>query len=345
MKQGQRKYKILEAIIDSYVEGGGPVGSKTLAETLGLDVSSATIRNDMAELTGSGYLEQPHTSAGRIPSQRGYRLYVDQLMWKRNLTEDAQEFIISRLAASGCNPEGFIDSAAHLLAEQTGLASLITSPSDANAMVTGVEIMATGRHSLVLIMMISPSVMKSRVCRLDADVDNVVLAMLRHQLQQNVLGMKLSELNSSFSARMAVQAGEAGESLSPVYQAVMDIADEALHVKLTLSGLTNLIDRDDLPFEDVKEVLAFLRNNDELMGLLSTDGSSATTRVIIGRESRKSALANVSIIASRYYSGTGAAGWTGVIGPTRINYARLIPHIEYFAGIVGRVMREALCIR
>lgn len=345
MKQGQRKYKILEAIIDSYVEGGGPVGSKTLAETLGLDVSSATIRNDMAALTGSGYLEQPHTSSGRIPSQRGYRLYVDQLMWKRNLTEEAQDFIIRSLAASGCNPEGFMDSAARLLSEQTGLVSLITSPADANAAVTGIEVMATGPHSLVLVMMISPSVMKSRLCRVNADVDGVVIALLRHQLQQQVLGMKLSELSESYIGRLINEAGEAGEALSPVYKAVSDIADEALHVKLTLSGLTNLIDRDDLPFEDAKEVLAFLRHHEELMSLLKTDGSSATTKVIIGRESRKPALSEFSIIASRYCSGTGAAGWVGIIGPTRINYARLIPHIEYFAGIVGRVMREALCIR
>lgn len=343
MKQGQRKYKILEAIVDSYVVTGEPIGSKTLAQMLPIDVSSATIRNDMADLTSNGYLEQPHTSAGRIPSQRGYRLYVDQLMWKRNLAQEAQQHIIRSLAASGCNPEGFIQSTASMLAEQTGMAAIITSPADSSACVAGVEVMATGRHSIVLVMMITPSVMKSRICRLTFDVDNVAVALIRHLMQKHILGMKVSELTEDYMNRISAEAGEAGEALAPIYEAVTDIALEAQRVNLTVAGLTNLIDRDDLPFDEAKEVLAFLKNSEELIDLLTSTGT-ATTRVLIGRETKKPALSQISIIASRYYSGVGAAGWTGVIGPTRMNYASLIPHVEYFAGIVGRVMREALCI-
>lgn len=343
MRQGQRKYKILEAIIDSYVVTGEPIGSKTLSQMLPIEVSSATIRNDMADLTSSGYLEQPHTSAGRIPSQRGYRLYVDQLMWKRNLAEEAQQHIIRALAASGCNPESFIESTASMLAEQTGMAAIITSPADSNACVAGVEVMATGRHSIVLIMMITPSVMKSRICRISFDVDGVAVALIRHLMTENVLGMKLSELTPEYMRRVSEKAGDAGMALSPVWEAVIDIAAEAQHVDVTVAGLTNLIECEDLPFEDAKEVLAFLKNSEELISLLTSTGP-ATTRVLIGRETKKPALSQISIIASRYYSGVGAAGWTGIIGPTRMNYASLIPHVEYFAGIVGRVMREALCI-
>lgn len=339
MNPRQRKFKILETVVESYVEYGEPVGSKRLAEAMNNAFSSATIRNDMADLVEKGYLEQPHTSAGRIPSQRGYRLYVDQLMWKRVLTPEDQQSISSSLIGFASNPERFIQAASMLLAEQTGMAAMITTPADSQARVTGVEVMATGRHTLVLLMMISPSVLKSRICRVDVELDSVSIALLRHSLQKNLYDMPLSALQRGYMARIIQGMAELGPAFAPVFAAAEEMAAEAWHVQLVIEGVTNLIDREDLPYNDAKEVVAFLRNKENILQLLLAPG---TTKVLIGRETHCAQLAQVSIVASRYYSGVDAAGWVGVIGPTRMNYARIIPHVEYFAGVVGMAMRDAL---
>lgn len=341
MNPRERKYKILETIVESFVESGEPIGSKKLADALGNSVSSATIRNDMAELVENGYLEQPHTSAGRIPTQRGYRLYVDRLMWKRNIAEETQRMISGKLAAYSLNPERYIEYASALLAEQTGLAAIITTPSDSQARVTSIDVMATGRHTVVIIMMISPAVLKTRLCRLDVEVEAAAVGMLRHCLGKHLLNMKVSELNLGYMEHVERELGDAGRALAPAFSAAADMAGEAQNVQVMLEGLANLIDRDDFPITEAKEVVAFLRRKEDLVKLLHAQG---TSRVLIGRESKRAQLSKASVVAARYYCGTDATGWVGVIGPTRLNYAQLIPHIEYFASVVGRAMKEASVI-
>ncbi|MDR1002190.1 MAG: heat-inducible transcriptional repressor HrcA [Oscillospiraceae bacterium] len=339
MTPGQRKYKILQTIIESYVESGDPVGSKTLAAMLENAVSSATIRNDMSDLVDSGYLEQPHTSSGRIPSQRGYRLYVDQLMWKRTLTDEVQSLISDKLTAYSCNPERFIEAAAQLLSEQTNFVAVITTPADVQARVVAVEIMPTSEHTVVIMMMISPSVLKSRICRLHVKVESAAVNMLRHYMNLHLLNMQISELTDDYMERITNELGSVGTALAPAFAMAADIAQEAGTVQIAVEGQSNLYDREDLSYSDVKELMAFLRNKQDIINLLSLSGSS---HVIIGRESKKAQLSGVSVVAARYYSGIGASGLVGVIGPLRMNYSKLIPYVEYFAGVVGSEMKATL---
>ena len=305
MEPRARKLKILASIIESYVQTGEPIASKALAAALENSVSSATIRNDMAELVASGYLEQPHTSSGRIPSQRGYRLYVDHLMMgNHELPLELQGEIDRRLSEFSYDPNKFLEVTASLIAEQTGLLSVVTNPIDQHPKVTNVELMIVGGRSVMLLIMISPTILKTRICRLSVDVSPDILEGFRAVLRDRLLNMQvIMEGQSSMLAR-------------------------GVFAEWQLAGI--------MDFMEKRGAIA------DLLGEGNGFANSGRTCILIGNESQRPELEGTSMITERYYGGGQTAGWIGVVGPTRMNYARLIPYIDYFADAVGNMLRNIL---
>ena len=207
MELVERKQKILTAIIDSYIQTGEPVGSKALVEMLGNAVSSATIRNEMAELASWGYLEQPHTSAGRIPTAKAFRLYIDHLMRRQALSDEDQKDIDDMLAGSAGDPERLIGEASQALAESTGCAAVSTTPSEQGAVIRRIEIMRVSSRSAALLLMTGSGVLRSRVCRFDGDVETDTLQMLCNVLTENFLGAQLTDIGAQPLAASRLRAG------------------------------------------------------------------------------------------------------------------------------------------
>ena len=335
MEPKKRRLAVLAAIIEHYVEYGEPVGSKTLAELLG-GVSSATVRNDMAALAEGGYLEQPHTSAGRIPSQRGYRMYVDRLMNCRALPEDLTRYIDLELTGYSMDPDRFLSHACQMLSGMTRMAVVSTAPSAEDARITGVELMRTGRSSCLIILMLSPAVLKSRMCRFACELTDDELDVFRYALRSELCSRRASEINLRSINRLRERLGELSDTAEPLLTAAREAAREGTGTHVMLDGQAQLLAHTDFDDRALRALLGFLSDRERMGRLL--DSCHQSINVCIGTELGHDELSQASIIAARYRSGHGASGWLGVIGPTRMNYSGIIPCIEYFSSAVGRIM-------
>lgn len=340
MEPKKRRLAVLAAIIEHYVEFGEPVGSKTLAELLG-GVSSATVRNDMAALAEGGYLVQPHTSAGRIPSQRAYRMYVDQLMNCRALPEDLTRFIDLQLTGYSMDPDRFLSHACQMLSGMTRMAVVSTAPSAEDACITGVELMRTGRNSCLVILMLSPAVLKSRMCRFESEMTDAELDIFRRLLRSEFCSRRVSEINLRAINRLRERLGELSDDAEPLLTAVREVAREGTSAQVMLDGQARLLAHADFDDRALRGLLGFLSDRERMGRLLS--GCHQSINVCIGTELGHDELSEASVIACRYRSGHGASGWLGVIGPMRMNYSGIIPCIEYFSSAVGRIMSAIEC--
>ena len=346
MEPRARKLKILASIIESYVLTGEPIASKALAEAMQHSVSSATIRNDMAELVASGYLEQPHTSSGRIPSQRGYRLYVDHLMMgSHELPLELQGEIDSRLAAFSCDPNKFLEVTASLIAEQTGLLAVVTTPTDQHPRITNAELMPIGGHSLMLLIMISPAILRTRVCRLKQELTPELTERLRRIIRGRLVDLPTERMNDEFVTETSVLHGNLWELLHPLFEAAKECVGESEDMQVIMEGQSSMLARGVFAEWQIAGIMDFMEKRgaiEDLLGEGKGYANSGRTCILIGNESHRPELEGTGMITERYYGGGQTAGWIGVIGPTRMNYARLIPYIDYFAGAVGNMLKEVL---
>jgi len=336
----KRRLAVLAAIIEHYVEYGEPVGSKTLADLIG-GVSSATVRNDMAALAEGGYLVQPHTSAGRIPSQRGYRMYVDRLMNCRALPEDLTRYIDLELTGYSMDPERFLSHASQMLSGLTRMAVVTTAPAADDARITGVELMRTGHSSCLIILMLSPAVLKSRMCRFACELTDDELEVFRQALRSEFSFRRVSEINLRTINRLRERLGEMADMAEPLLTAVREVAREGTSTQVMLNGEAQLLAHTDFGDRALRGLLGFLSDRERMGRLLSDCHRSII--VNIGTELGHDELSEASIIACRYRSGQGSSGWMGVIGPMRMNYSGIIPCIEYFSSAVGRIMSAIEC--
>ena len=320
MELGERKQKILTAIIDSYIQTGEPVGSKALVEMLGNAVSSATIRNEMAELASWGYLEQPHTSAGRIPTAKAFRLYIDHLMRRQALSDEDQKDIDDMLAGS------------------TGCAAVSTTPSEQGAVIRRIEIMRVSSRSAALLLMTGSGVLRSRVCRFDGDVETDTLQMLCNVLTENFLGAQLTDIGVPQVQNLLISLGDYGLTCAAALTAFYELVQESAEAEVLLTGQLNLLQHPDYELERARSLLGFLAQREQLMGMLAAHRGGL--RVVLGSESLRPELNGSSIIVTRYSLDGRADGSIGLIGPLRMDYAATIPRLEYIAKAVGRLLSD-----
>lgn len=346
MEPRARKLKILASIIESYVLTGEPIASKALAAAMENAVSSATIRNDMAELVASGYLEQPHTSSGRIPSQRGYRLYVDHLMMgSHELPLELQGEIDRRLSAFSYDPNKFLEVTASLIAEQTGLLAVVTNPVDQHPQITNVELMHVGGRSVMLLLMISPANLKTRICRLKGTVTGEVLERCRVAIRDRLLNLPTESMTDAFITETADHLGSLWDTLRPLILAARECVEESGDMQVIMEGQSSMLARGVFAEWQLAGIMDFMEKRGAIADLLGEGNgfaNSGRTCILIGNESHRPELEGTGMITERYYGGGQTAGWIGVVGPTRMNYAKLIPYIDYFADAVGTMLRDVL---
>ena len=346
MEPRARKLKILASIIESYVLTGEPIASKALAAAMENAVSSATIRNDMAELVASGYLEQPHTSSGRIPSQRGYRLYVDHLMMgSHELPLELQGEIDRRLSAFSYDPNKFLEVTASLIAEQTGLLAVVTNPVDQHPKITNVELMHIGGSSVMLLLMISPANLKTRICRLKGTVTQDMLERCRMAIRDRLLNLPTESMTDAFITETADHLGSLWDTLRPLILAARECVEESGDMQVIMEGQSSMLARGVFAEWQLAGIMDFMEKRGAIADLLGEGNgfaNSGRTCILIGNESHRPELEGTGMITERYYGGGQTAGWIGVVGPTRMNYAKLIPYIDYFADAVGTMLRDVL---
>lgn len=339
MEMTERKEKILAAVVEKYIQTGEPVGSKALLDSIGLSVSSATVRNEMADLSEMGYLEQPHTSAGRIPSSQGYRYYVEHLMTLCDMTPSEKSIINSKLREASGEPQTLLERAGNILADLTHCAAVSTTPSEAQAVVKRIELVPVGTRTAMVVMLTAQGILKTRVCRTDGEITYDVAEHFYNIVKQNFIGKPASDITVARMQTLALSLGDKALTMIPLLVALCDLAEMSERTNLLLEGQSNLLGHKELE-ANAFELMEFLRRAEPLNRIFSQRTSGDGPSVLIGKENLFRELQNSTMIFSKYSIGGHESGTLGIIGPTRVDYARLIPSIKYLTDVVGIILSD-----
>lgn len=339
MELGKRKELILAAVVEQYVKTGEPIGSKALMASLPISVSSATIRNEMSELAEMGLLTQPHTSAGRIPSQEGYRYYIDHLMNRDEPTEEEKEYIKRGLQRAAGSPDELLDAAGEMLARLTNCAAVATTPTDKGAVVRRIEIVPIGTKVAMIVMITSAGIIKNGVCRTETEITADMIDNFQRIVGECFIGKPVSDIGTVMIQTLVASLGSYALSMSPMFVALADIASKAVQAEILLEGEQNLLHHRELS-DDIYEMLDFFDEDEKLSRAVSNTNGALSVQ--IGTENMFRQLENTSLIVARYNIQGHDGGAIGIIGPTRLDYAKLIPSIEYLTQLVSKFLTDSL---
>lgn len=337
MELGKRKELILAAIVEQYIKTGEPIGSKMLMNSLPISVSSATIRNEMSELAEMGLLEQPHTSSGRIPSQAGYRYYIDHLMSKYELSEEEKSTIKHELEKAADNPDKLLEKAGETLAKITNCAALATTPTAEEATVRRIEMLPVAPKLAMIVMMTSSGILKNGICRTDTEITPEMVDNFYKIVSQYFIGKPVSDIGTVMIQTLVASLGNSALSMSPFFVVLADIAASAVQSEIHLLGEQNLLHHRELG-DSIFETLQFLDENEKLSRAVAT--KKKDLNVTIGKENMFRQLENTSMIVARYNIQGHDGGAVGIIGPTRLDYAKLIPKVKYLTDIVSELLTD-----
>lgn len=319
-----RKLKILAAVVDEYVRTGEPVGSKAISKLDNINVSAATIRNDMAVLEQLGYLEQPHTSAGRVPTFLGYRLYIDELMTLPDLSDEEKSRLDDMLGDKDTPEELLVQNAATALTELTQCAAVVANSVPRFSVISRVEVIPTGKRLYVILLITSSGSIKNKACRLEFDLNHEQLEFFSHYIEENLNGVSVEDLSEEMFDKMVAAVSAYMVSLSPLVKGICELSEDLRHQELTVSGGEKLLSCSEL---DKMEVVRFIEHKNGLTDMLEETFNGI--QVKFGSENNSFAIGNSSLIVSKYRKGGKEAGSLGVIGPMRVDYKKIIPYVEY----------------
>ena len=331
LDSSDRKYKILAQIVENYISTGEPVGSKTICESSDLSFSSATIRNEMAELVSYGYLIQPHVSSGRVPSNRGYRLYINRLMPEKPLESDEKSIINGALSSASMDPEDLLEAAADILAEITGFTAVMTTPLNQNSKILSIKFVQISRRGGMLVLVTSSGMVKNKLFRLEYDLNEEILKMFEKMLEEEFKGKFLSEITPETVDILAPSAISTPMMLFPI----MKVFLEAVKV----CGQKNLLSIPGINLETVIDIFNFLDEKEKVLNLFSKEKYGVN--FIVGEENEYQQLKNSSICFSRY-SVAERFGFLGIIGPTRMDYSNVNAKLRYISLLVGVFLERIL---
>lgn len=337
-----RKVKILDAIIRNYLETGEPVGSRTISKYTDLNLSSATIRNEMADLEELGYIVQPHTSAGRIPSDKGYRFYVDHLMKEkdREVTE-MKEFVIEKTQKM----EQVLKQVAKMLATNTNYATMITAPSFSNK-VKFIQLSQIDEHQMLAVVVMNSNMVKNQVISVNEALDNETLLKLNILLNTALGGLSLQEINLGTIARLKEQAGIHSQVVSEVMDALAQALSEHEDLQIYTSGATNILKYPELSSaESATNLLSTFEEKEELRSLvneaLSDNASETGIQVYIGNETPIQTMKDCSVVTATYELGDGVKGTIGIIGPKRMDYENVMDNLKTLRSQLDGILSKA----
>lgn len=341
MQLAQRKIKILKAVVEAYIKNGEPVGSKLLCNVLDFPVSSATVRNEMAELSELGLLVQPHTSAGRIPSEEGYKLYVSRLMDEKKLSGDTKALVYDTLIRAGDNPEKLLKAAAAVTARLTGSAVIAAAPSSDNTRIHRLRFVQTGRQTCMAVLITSSGLIKTALFKCDYVITPDIIRVYESMFNRSMEGMPIKSITPAFVQTLAVEMGELAMLVPSVLAAVMTACREIDGSGIIVEGRVNLL-KDYSDPQNTARLLEFLHNDEALEALA---GSMRNERSIeIGSDTGFEELRNNSVIACRYSTESSVSGSITAIVPMRTDYAFTLAVLDYTTECVSSLLRSMLMI-
>ncbi len=338
MELSPRKQAVLKAIIKAYIETGEPIGSKNLAALLENAPSSATLRNEMSELCDLGLLQQPHTSAGRVPTSDGYKIYVDSLMPHTEPSATDAQYIDANLEELHCEPESIPVAAAQILSKLTGLPTIACLLTENQPRVKSIELLPIGRFSVMLLIITDDGRTRSRIFRYRENFTDKLKSEFNNIINQRIKGKYVNDLNKAYMQSVIAQSGIYSLDLLPLLNAVFETVEEIEEAYLTLKGekaLYNVCGSDDA----AARILSLIKQRDPIISILEKiDGSSGA---IFGTETGYGELREDTLIAAKWGENGRYRGYIGVIGPNRMSYEQIMPVTEYTAKRLTEIMTEA----
>ncbi len=334
-----RKEKILCAVVEHYNRTGEPIGSKAVLENTDLKVSSATVRAELNSLDQEGYLIQPHTSAGRIPTKKGYRYYIDNLMEDAPVDDRVREFIDRSIRSTSASPDVILKRAASTLSELTDMAAVTTTPSSEDARVHRIRFVSTGRHTAMAVMITSNGLVNSKLFRCEFVLTPELLSLYDRSLNEKFVGVRLSDINRAYLQTAASGMGELTFFISDALMALYEAVSQAMKVSVTVSGGTNLLFQNAYDFKNARDVLKALSDSDRLSTLLNR---SVKSKIYLGSESGIKELEHSSVTVARYDIAGQAAGAVAVVGPIRIDYKTVLSRVKFTSIVVSQAIGEIL---
>ncbi|MCQ2448503.1 MAG: heat-inducible transcriptional repressor HrcA [Oscillibacter sp.] len=335
MELTERKKQILKVVVEDYISTAEPVGSKAIAEQLSSKVSSATIRNELADLVELGYLEQPHTSAGRVPSPKGYRLYVNELMDHKGVSEEDAAQINATLAEPMAQAEQVIAKAGQMVSSFVGYPSYAVADHKSAAVVQRFELIPVDETSFIAVAMLSDKRVKSQLLHTQLPISAEKLPEMSHLLNTHFTGINVEQMNGRLMNLSDQVDGQWFLLLNQVVEYVGDLLTEANHQQVFTNGTSRLLQFPE--FHDVDKahnLMSFMVDNKE--NLPMPQGESPV-QILIGPENVNEALKESSVVIASYDIGDNMRGLVGVVGPTRMDYATVAARLSYFADSLSRM--------
>ena len=340
MELDERKKTILQAVIRNYLETGEPVGSRTISKYTDLNLSSATIRNEMADLEEMGYILQPHTSAGRIPSDKGYRFYVDALMQKERQVSEMQELLVERQEKM----ETMLKQVAKVLAANTQYATMISAPTVKRNKLKFIQLSRVDTNQLLAVIVIEGNIIKNNILPLKEELTDETLLKLNILLNTNLNGLSIDEINLGMIAVMKQQAGVHSDIVGEVIDAVGEAirADEDLEIYT--SGTNNIFRYPELADQQKASELINTFEEKQLLGELlqenQEDEGGTGIQIYIGEEAPVRGMKDCSVVTATYELGGGMKGTIGIVGPKRMDYDKVVDTLRTIQSQLDELYRD-----
>ena len=340
MELTERKKKVLRSVVDLYIRTAEPVGSKAITELPDMKYSSATIRNEMADLTEMGYLEQPHTSAGRIPSAAGYRLYVDELMLDYRLSMDETHSINMAIEEKMQRVDKLVEKVAKLVSQATDLPAISVAARSGGATVKRFELILAGQGSIIAVVMLTSDEVVNKLIKLPVNVDESDLKVLSAVLNATMTGLNADEFTPELLERVMMSAGS-GASLVPVIlEFTVDTLNKQSSTNMAVAGQMRLLGQPEYRNIDKAQRVITSLDEESLSNLPAIMQNSNGTQVLVGPENVAQELKDTSVVMTKFDIGDGMQGMIGVGGPTRMDYAKVTARLSYFAESLSKLFAK-----
>ena len=331
MGLSERKKEVLRAVVEQYVRTAEPVGSRAVAAELGLSVSSATIRSEMAELESLGLLEQPHTSAGRIPSSQGYRVYVNELMRRQKISTDDAQMINNVLKSRSPEQTRLLDDAGNLASRLT------TYPAYAMASATGIvsiarfDLIYVDIQTFIIVILLNNDTVKNKLVHLTTPVEPQMLTKLAAVFNASFTGIQEERITPALIASTERAVGDTSGIVAVIAGFTIELLYEAKSIGARVSGTMNLLSHPE--YRDVEKAQRLIRylSDDRELARLPSSNTSGEVKITIGAENLADELRDASVMAVRYDAGGDMQGLIGVVGPTRMDYSKVAARLSYIA--------------
>lgn len=342
MELGNRKLKILQAIIDDYVISGEPVGSRTIAKKYNLGISPATVRNEMADLEEMGYLVQPHTSAGRVPSDKAYRLYVDHLMQVRALTPTEADNIKNLYAAKARQTEEIISQTAKILSDMTNYTSVVLKPQLSKVLIKRIQIIPLDNEFALLVVVTNSAIIRDAIIRFPKGVEPSYLEKISNMLTERFKNKSFIEIDTEVIPAIRNELAMNRQIFNNVIDALTDSLMSKEKKEIYLYGAGNIFNFPE--YHDLEKAKSFLELMDETELIYDIiDGShEGGVTVTIGSENTHPEMQESSIVTATYHIGDRIIGTIGLIGPTRMEYSSVFSIMDYMGKCLSHYLTQLL---